>query len=192
LWERQSLTRLRWIGGDEELGNAVLSDVREHVFHSPLPAGWVTTTVDMRKKMESRTRTRGEAIVDIKLGAGAMVDIEFLVQMLQLAGAVPAEVRGRDVFTVLRASSAPLVTEHERDRLIEAYALYRRLELHIRITLGEHGSILPVQERLDTLARCTVRSTGAELSTRIQSMMTGVRALFLEIAERISRSVPTP
>jgi glutamine synthetase adenylyltransferase len=85
-----------------------------------------------------------------------------------------------------------LVTENERDRLIEAYALYRRLELHIRITLGEHGSILPVQARLDTLARCAVRSTGAELATRIQLTMTGVRALFLEIAERISRSVPPP
>jgi [glutamine synthetase] adenylyltransferase / [glutamine synthetase]-adenylyl-L-tyrosine phosphorylase len=188
LWERQSLTRLRWIGGDEELGQRVLRNVQDHVFNAALPSGWVATTVDMRKKMESRTRTRGEAIVDIKLGAGAMVDIEFLVQMLQMAGAVPPEVRGRDVFTVLRATSAPLVTDSERERLTEAYALFRRLELFIRVTLGEHGSILPVQARLDTLARCAVHATGAELLTRVQSTMTGVRVLFLEIAERISRS----
>ena len=188
LWERQSLTRLRWIGGDEELGRAVLRDVHAYVFDSPLPAGWVLTTVEMRKKMEARTRTRGEEIVDVKLGAGAMVDIEFLVQMLQLAGAVPPEVYGRDVFTVLRASSAPLVTDSERESLIQAYALYRRLELHIRITLGEHGSILPVQARLDTLARCAVHTTGADLTTRLRSTMTGVRALFLEIAGRITGS----
>ena len=192
LWERQSLTRLRWIGGDEELGQDILREVREYVFTSPLPAGWVSATVDMRKKMESRTRTRGEEIVDIKLGAGAMVDIEFLVQMLQLAGAVAPEVRGRDVFTVLRAASAPLVTESERESLLQAYTLYRRLELHIRITLGEHGSILPVQARLDTLARVAVHTTGAELTSRLRSTMNGVRALFLEIAGRITRSSPVP
>jgi glutamate-ammonia-ligase adenylyltransferase len=184
LWERQSLTRLRWVAGDEDLGRAVLEDVWEFVFASPLPAGWVQTTVDMRKKMESRTRTRGEAIVDIKLGAGGMVDVEFLVQMLQLAGAVPVEVRGHDVFAILRAVEPPLVGVAERDLLVEAYALYRRLELYIRITLGDHGTILPVEGKLDTLARCALRMRGPELTARVASTMTRVRALFLEIAGR--------
>ncbi len=190
LWERQSLTRLRWIAGDEALGQAVLEEVRDFVFGSPLPPGWIQTTVEMRKKMESRTRTRGEAIIDIKLGAGGMVDIEFLVQMLQLAGAVPAEVRGADVFAVLRATSPPVVSAAERDLLADAYSFYRRLELSIRITLGEHGSILPVEGKLDTLARCAARSRGPELAARATSTMSRVRSLFLEIAGRMETTTP--
>lgn len=187
LWERQSLIRLRWVAGDADLGRTVLADVRRFVFDAPLPSGWVQTTVDMRKKMESRTRTRGDVIIDIKLGAGGMVDIEFLVQMLQLAGAVTPEVRGRDVFTVLGATDAPYVLPAERDLLREAYALYRRLELHIRVTLGDHGSILPSAEQLETLARVTLRMHGPELGARVSATMTRVRASFLEIAARLNR-----
>ncbi len=190
LWERQSLTRLRWIAGDEALGRAVLDDVREFVFGAPMPAGWIQTTVEMRKKMESRTRTRGAAIIDIKLGAGGMVDIEFLVQMLQLAGAVGPEVRGADVFTVVRAAPPTLISAAERELLADAYAFYRRLELFIRITLGEHGSILPVEGALETLARCAMRLRGPELAARTDATMRNVRSLFLEIAGRMETTTP--
>jgi [glutamine synthetase] adenylyltransferase / [glutamine synthetase]-adenylyl-L-tyrosine phosphorylase len=190
LWERQSLTRLRFVAGDDALGQDVLADVREYVFVSPLPAAWIATTVDMRRKMESRTRTRGDAIVDIKLGPGGMVDIEFLVQMLQLAGAVPPSVRGRDVFTVLRAADPPYVHPSERDLLLDAYSLFRKLELHTRITLNEHGSILPVQASLETLARCAARTRGPELAARVASTMSSVRARFLEITGRLASLTP--
>lgn len=185
LWERQSLTRLRFIAGDPGLGNAVRQEVRSFVFDTPLPPGWVQTTVEMRRKMESRSRTRGDAIIDVKLGAGGMVDIEFLVQMLQLAGAVPAAVRGRDVFTLLGAACSPFMKPEESDELIAAYALFRKVELFIHITLGDHGSVLPGGERLETLARCILRAPGEALTGRLRPTMQRVRDLFLSIAGRI-------
>jgi glutamate-ammonia-ligase adenylyltransferase len=84
LWERQSLTRLRWIAGDQEVGRAVSAMVNDHVYGLPLPAGWVDTIVDMRRKMETRSRTRQGDFIDVKLGPGGMADVEFLGQMIQL------------------------------------------------------------------------------------------------------------
>ncbi len=189
LWERQSLTRLRFICGDEELGAQILSDVRGFVFDSPLPAGWIQTTVDMRRKMESRTRTRGEAIIDLKVGAGGMVDVEFLTQMLLLQpGVIPDEVRGGNVFAVLRAAPPPLVTAEEQTVLIDAYRLYRKLELLLRITLEERGSLLPVESRLERLARCAGRMPAAELTRIVTTTMSSVRALFLTVARRMEQS----
>jgi len=188
LWERQSLTRLRFVCGDEELGRQVLADVRSFVFDHPLPPDWVKTTVEMRKKIESRTRTRGEAIIDFKLGAGGMVDVEFLVQMMLLQpGALPADVRGRDAFTLLRAAPPHLLTEPERTLLIDAYRLYRRLELLLRITLEERGSLLPVGAKMERLARCAGRMTPEDLTRTVASRMSAVRALFLAFAARLEQ-----
>jgi glutamate-ammonia-ligase adenylyltransferase len=188
LWERQSLSRLRFLCGNEELGRQVMADVRSFVFASPLPAGWIKTIVEMRKKMESRTRTRGEAIIDFKVGAGGMVDVEFLSQMLLLQpGVIAEEARGRDVFTILRAAPSPLLTSQEQTLLLEAYGFYRRLELLLRITLEERGSLLPVEARLERLARCAGRMSPEGLKGKVTGTMSSVRALFLSVANRLDQ-----
>ena len=188
LWERQSLTRLRFLCGDDELGGQVLREVRSFVFDSPLPADWVKATVAMRKKMESRTRTRGEAIIDFKLGAGGMVDVEFLTQMLLLQpGVLPEKVRGRDVLTLLRAIPSPFLTSEEQTLLIDAYRLCRRLELLLRITLEERGSLLPVGERLERLGRCAGRLSPEALTGTVTRTMSSVRSLFLAVAARLEQ-----
>jgi glutamate-ammonia-ligase adenylyltransferase len=193
LWERQSLTRLRYICGDEDLGRQVLDDVRSFVFGTPLPAGWIQTTVDMRRKMESRTRTRGEVIIDFKLGAGGMVDVEFLTQMMLLQpGLMPEDVRGRDVFTLLRAVPARMLTADERSLLLDAYRFYRRLELLLRITLEERGSLLPVGEHLERLARCAGRISPQELTGQVTGTMSTVRTLFLAVAHRLEQQAGSP
>jgi glutamate-ammonia-ligase adenylyltransferase len=91
LWERQSLTRFRWIAGDEQVVARIRVELQKLVYESPLPAGWVGTILKMRKTMESRIRTRGPAPVDLKLGRGGLVDVEFIAQM----GMLRAGRRGR-------------------------------------------------------------------------------------------------
>ena len=138
--------------------------------------------------MESRTRTRGEAIIDFKLGAGGMVDVEFLTQMLLLQpGVLPEKVRGRDVLTLLRAIPSPFLTSEEQTLLIDAYRLCRRLELLLRITLEERGSLLPVGERLERLGRCAGRLSPEALTGTVTRTMSSVRSLFLAVAARLEQ-----
>jgi [glutamine synthetase] adenylyltransferase / [glutamine synthetase]-adenylyl-L-tyrosine phosphorylase len=84
LWERQTMTRFRWIAGDPSVVETIRHELHALVYEAPLPPGWVGTILKMRQSMESRIRTRGPAPVDLKLGRGGLVDIEFLVQMALL------------------------------------------------------------------------------------------------------------
>jgi glutamate-ammonia-ligase adenylyltransferase len=186
LWERQMLTRLRFVCGDPAVGRAVLEEVGRFIRETPLPPDWVASIVAMRRKMESRTRTRGEAIVDLKLGPGGMADIEFLAQMCVLKpGCLPPSHRGGTVLNVLAAAGPAVLTPDELSRLQNAYRLYRRLEWLLRITLDERGACLPVEKNLETLARCHGRKSGRDLADLAGRTMREVRVIFLRSAARI-------
>ncbi len=186
LWERQSLTRLRFVCGDEVLGRKVISAAETFAYDAPLPPGWVRETVAMRRKMETRTHTRGPELLDIKRGPGAMADVEFLVQMIQLRHAgTERSYRGKSVPEVLRTTGLPLLTDGERTFLLSTYLFYRETEKLMRITLEERGSTLPAGAGLETLARCLIGSSGDALQSRLASSMKQVRDLFLDAAARI-------
>lgn len=188
LWERQALTRLRFVSGDETLGRKVVRAAEAFAFDTPLPAGWVEQTVSMRRKMETRTRTRGPELLDIKLGPGAMADVEFLVQMVQMRrGGEDGSLRGKSVPEILRAAGLPYLTDNERAFLLSTYLFYREAEKLMRITIEERGSVLPSDGALETLARCLIGSSGEALRTRLASSMRQVRALFLDVAARMEK-----
>jgi glutamate-ammonia-ligase adenylyltransferase len=185
LWERQSLTRLRPVAGSGKVGMDVLRRVRKFILETPLQSGWAEEIAGMRKRMESRTRFRGAAPVDIKLGPGGMVDVEFLAQMAQLALGKPARtLLGRSTEEVLAAVSPRILSENESRTLADTYAFYRKIELHLRITLEEHGSLLPEGPGLRTLARCM--GEGERLVATVEERMKRTRELFLTISGRMA------
>ncbi len=140
----------------------------------------------MRRKMEKRTKTRGPELLDIKLGPGAMADIEFLAQMLQMKyGAGQRELPGKSVPQLLRMTSLPVLSEQERASLLITYLFYREIEKLMRITLEERGSTLPAGPALETLALALKQSPGHTLQTRVAASMKETRALFLDLAGRI-------
>jgi glutamate-ammonia-ligase adenylyltransferase len=189
LWERQSLTRARFVCGDESLANAVVNDVESFVYEEPLPASWVDTIVTMRRGMETHSRTRGSQFLDIKRGAGGMVDVEFLAQMVQLKfGREHNALRHGNTVDILTFKELPCLTTAEADSLAADYGFYRQIEKLLRITLEERTSILPDGEKTDLLARCLGGTTGDALVSRLGTTMKGVRSLFLDISNRIAKA----
>ena len=192
LWERQSLTRLRYIAGDPSLGRYVARMAADWVYGAPLPAGWSQSIVQMRRRMESRSRTRGGSFVDIKLGAGGMADVEFIVQMFQLKfGASSPELREGKVAEILRSSALPAGIPADVGFLASAYTMFRRLEFLLRVALEDRGSLLPEGERLGTLARMYDGSSGTALESRVMGAMKRVRNEFLGVAGWIE-AAPVP
>jgi glutamate-ammonia-ligase adenylyltransferase len=186
LWERQSLTRVRFVCGDESLGKEVMRNIESYVFDSPLPPSWVQTIVAMRRKMESRSRTSHADHLDVKLGAGGMVDIEFIAQMFQLrSGRDQTGLRSKPTRAVLEASSTRL-RKGEEQVLTSSYYLFREIEKLIRISLEEPGSFLPIGPKLALLSRLLGHASADSFRGEVASMMKQVRRMFLEITERIS------
>jgi glutamate-ammonia-ligase adenylyltransferase len=191
LWERQSLTRLRFVAGDRVVGGYVSAFVSSWVYESPLPPGWGEKIVAMRRAMETRIRTRRSPFIDLKLGAGGMADVEFIVQMIQLKfGGARPEIRGGSVGTVLKGAWLPPGMPGEPVFLASAYAMYRRLELLIRIGIEERGWVLPEGKKLYRLARLYDGSSGTALESRVAATMKRVRQEFLEIAAFLEQAAP--
>ena len=179
LWERQSLTRIRFLCGNPELGKKVLTLVKRYVYQTPLPADWVLQISSMRRKMESRSRTRSSSFIDIKLGAGGMTDVEFILQMIQLRfGRGRPVLHSRSVPELLAVPDLPVLSNEDRMFLVESYMTYRRIETLLRITLEEHSSLLPEDEKLETLAHAAGFTSGPELAAGIADRMKRVRILF--------------
>ncbi len=135
LWERQALIRARVIYGDTELTTAIESAVSRTVYGQGLDDAGVTEIAGLRRRLEKELAKEGRGRTNIKTGRGGIVDIEFVVQMLQLShGAEHPEVRERDTVEAivgLRAIGA-LEAGHA-DKLREAYGFLRRLEARMRL-----------------------------------------------------------
>ena len=187
LWERQALTRCRFVCGDPRLGEDVLRLVGHFVYESPLPAKWTTIAVEMRRKMEGRQRTRLSEVIDLKTGAGGMVDVEFVAQWCAMkAGAERQNLRNRPTVEVVEAIGPPWISSEEASSLIEAYRFYRIVEKTIRIMFDERSTLLPEERKLEILSRALSFPTSDALRTAVRSHMKATRTLFLRIADRFS------
>ncbi|MGA9119687.1 MAG: hypothetical protein WB699_10010 [Bacteroidota bacterium] len=186
-WERQSMTRMRWICGDASVGAQAMSMAARFVYELPLPRDWVGQVSAMRKKMESKIRTSGKAVLDFKRGSGGMVDVEFIVQMIQLRfGARIPEFRSMPLFRLLAADACPVLTAGERKTLAGHYAYFRRTEAMIRLALEGRSAVLPSGPPLETLAQCSAHLDGEEFHSAMLVRMNEVRTLYLSICDRLS------
>jgi len=81
-WERQMLLRARPCGGDPETGQRVMGMIDAVLLENPPPNP--RSLHEMRMRMErERIASLGGKGIHLKLGAGGMADIEFLVQYHQ-------------------------------------------------------------------------------------------------------------
>jgi glutamate-ammonia-ligase adenylyltransferase len=84
-WERQALTRARPVAGDPELGRRFLALVEEAVWERPFEAVHEREIRRMKARVERERIPPGEdPRFHLKLGRGALADVEWTVQLLQL------------------------------------------------------------------------------------------------------------
>lgn len=185
LWERQSLTRLRFVCGNETVGRAVLDAAEERVYYAPLPAQWTESIVQMRRTMETRSRT-GRDVTDIKVGPGGIVDVEFTAQMIQLqAGRALPSLRGKPTRAVIAAAPPLTIPAADREHLISSYGFLRELEKFLRVALEDRGSVLPEDKPLELLAGCVGAADGAGLRDQVRAMMKENRRILLSVARSL-------
>jgi glutamate-ammonia-ligase adenylyltransferase len=140
----------------------------------------------MRRKIETRSRTRSRDFFDLKLGPGGIVDVEFLAQMIQLRfGRAHPEIRSKNTLDVLRLAGEQWFTPTEISPLADAYLMMREVEKLMRLTLEEKGTVLPDGKKLNLLARSFNGSSGDRLRDRLQTTAGQVRERFLSMSLRL-------
>ncbi|NIP99142.1 MAG: hypothetical protein GWM98_00985, partial [Nitrospinaceae bacterium] len=84
IWERQAMTRARFITGSAELGEKFIQAAHEFTYRPKLEYGSLIEISRLRDRMEKELARESKKGINVKLGAGGLADIEFAVQVLQL------------------------------------------------------------------------------------------------------------
>jgi [glutamine synthetase] adenylyltransferase / [glutamine synthetase]-adenylyl-L-tyrosine phosphorylase len=79
VWERQSLTRARFVGGDPAFADEAMTAVREAMLAVSWSPEMTAEICAMRDRLETSAPVRS-----LKRGPGGMTDVEFLVQAFQM------------------------------------------------------------------------------------------------------------
>lgn len=129
LWEKQALIKARPIAGNLELGDLFLTQVEPLIYNED-PQTIRANVLGMKSRTEEILRERGKEWGQVKLGAGSIRDVEFVIQYLQLLhGRDNPKLRKRSSLQALRRLHRfHLLSTEETRILTDGYIFLRTIE----------------------------------------------------------------
>jgi glutamate-ammonia-ligase adenylyltransferase len=152
-WEQQALVRARAVAGDAALAAEFARERGEVLRRSREPAQIIADICRMRSEWRKQRDRSDAGSLDLKQGAGALLDIQFLLQGLVLlqAHAHPELAADGDTPRLLKAcAQAGVLSAQAVDTLATAHA--ELLSRALSATLAGHHRVVPRDLVLD--ARC--------------------------------------
>jgi [glutamine synthetase] adenylyltransferase / [glutamine synthetase]-adenylyl-L-tyrosine phosphorylase len=136
LWERQALLKCRIVAGDRDFGRKVDELVRGFIYDRPLPPNAAEEIHRLRMRMEVELGREREDRLNLKVGHGGVVDVEFAVQYLQLLyGKERPPVRARSTQKALyELQRAGIITLEQYKVLDGGYRFLRSLDVRLRLS----------------------------------------------------------
>jgi glutamate-ammonia-ligase adenylyltransferase len=188
VWERQALIKARVVYGPPPLAACIERVVEGFVYRSPLRPEEAREIRRLRGRMERELARESAGHVNIKTGRGGLVDIEFLVQMLQLSyGPCLPAVRCRATRAALDALyEQQVIPEEVWHILSDGYRFLRRLEQTLRLI---HDRAVEDLERADMDVVVVGRRLG--LSGEPQAVAEQLWAAYTARREAIRRQYET-
>ena len=154
IWEWLAYVKLRGVAGDLDLAKQTEFEARQ-IIHKNAQEFKIkdsefeilkneTWRVRERLEEEKAGKNRKSKEIDIKFGAGGMLDVYFAVRFLQLRDNVPdhAENRSTD-FMLEKLFKNNSLDEQEFENFSSGYAFLSELDHHLRLTVGR-SSRLPL------------------------------------------------
>ena len=156
-WEKAAFMKARPVAGDLRLGWQVIRTIDPIIYRSSMDFAAVSAIKEMKEKIEA-AKGRSGSEFDVKIGAGGIRDVEFVVQALQLlhGGRIP-QVRERSTQRALTALAEVGVLPAERSAgLLAAYRFLRRTENRLQMEGERQIHRLPKERpALERLARAS-------------------------------------
>jgi glutamate-ammonia-ligase adenylyltransferase len=168
-WEHQALVRARGVAGDAGLLEA-FEDVRAQTVGRPRDRELLhADIVKMRQRMRAELDRSDAARMDLKQGAGGVVDLEFLLQagVLGTASAHPALLEPRDTPGLIKALAASSWLSPERASALQS-AHATLLELGLACTLDRRPRMAAPSDALEQ-ARAAISAACVEANLPFDS-----------------------
>jgi [glutamine synthetase] adenylyltransferase / [glutamine synthetase]-adenylyl-L-tyrosine phosphorylase len=179
LWERQALTKARPVFSTGDVAARATELFVQAAYEHSWQATYAAEIQAMRRRLEE-----GAPRGNLKRGPGGIVDIEFTVQMLQLAhGGKHAAVRVANTLAALAVlPTVGVLAAKDADFLTKSYCYLRSVECGLRLMNSTARNTLP-QDALE-LAKLAQRQGAASpqaLLDQCQEYMAGNRERFERI-----------
>ena len=158
-WERYAMIKGRILGADEQDPNVKTLQqlLRPFVYRRYIDFSVIQALREMKGKIEREVRRRGLKD-NIKLGAGGIREIEFIVQVFQLIrGGREIKLQQHELLKLLpEIRDLGLITPQQYHELREAYIFLRRTENVLQAIDDQQTQLLPTDEenRLRLMVAC--------------------------------------
>jgi glutamate-ammonia-ligase adenylyltransferase len=187
IWEWLAYVKLRGVAGDLDLATSTENEARK-IIHENARQADVQELKDetwrVRKRLEEeKSAIRKGKEIDIKFGAGGMLDIYFAMRFLQLRDNVPDDAANRSTFFMLNKL-------HEKNSLStedlhifkNGYEFLSELDHHLRLTVGRSPR-LPIanQTALQTIVKRMKLASIKDLLEQLTFYRLNIRASFENI-----------
>lgn len=194
LWEKQAMLKARPIAGSAALGTSFLENIRPLLFTAS-EAQILAGVQAMKSKIEQRLKQRGKLYSEVKLGAGSIRDIEFLVQALQLIHGMqePRVLTANTLDALVRQAEFGLISAHWYRQLRTGYVFLRTVEHSLQLLHNQQTHELPTDSRqLQWLAHRLDYPDAATLMARFEEHRVAVRTIFEQCLRVESARAGTP
>lgn len=155
-WERQALTKARFVAGDAELGARFAGLAAEFTYERPMTDEDARAIRRMKARIERERIPPGEdPQFHLKLGRGSLSDVEFTVQLLQLVhGGDQPDVRVPGTIAALeRLRAQGLLDADDTEVLEDAYRFCERARNALYLQSAQPSDALPTDRaELERLA----------------------------------------
>lgn len=150
-WERYALIKARVCAGDKRRGQELMQSLQPFVFRRYIDFGAFESLREMKGMIAREVRRKGMDD-NIKLGAGGIREVEFIVQAFQLIrGGVEKRLQQRGLLPVLQVlAERQLLPLAVTEKLAEAYLFLRVVEHRVQMLHDQQTQMLPEnpEERL--------------------------------------------
>lgn len=185
LWEIQAFTRARFCLGSNKIFSFVLELINDRIEKLTPTKSFASYVLKMRERMEKKVQP---GKVDIKLSPGALTDVEFIAQILQMINFRNFKNIEKNTAKALSLLfKYDLLKEREYQTLLSNYEFYREIEKFLRVSLWTKSNTIPDDpEKLEYLSLCLGYKLADEFVDSIKSRAKRTREIFINILERFT------
>ncbi|MDP4536172.1 bifunctional [glutamate--ammonia ligase]-adenylyl-L-tyrosine phosphorylase/[glutamate--ammonia-ligase] adenylyltransferase [Alkalimonas collagenimarina] len=184
-WERYAMLKARVINPDGKHSIELKQMLRPFVYRRYIDFSAIESLRRMKQLIEQENRRRNRSD-NIKLGAGGIREVEFIVQTLQLirGGRIP-QLQQPSILAAL-----PILVEHQllttdqQQQLTSDYLFLRRVEQLLQGMDDQQTQTLPTDAELQQqLIRGLHYSSWTELQQQVEQAMLRIHREFLQVIE---------
>lgn len=185
VWEWLAYVKLCAVAGDRNFGKqtevAARSAIHELAQQTDV-AQLAAETRRVRARLEKERVVRRGSAINIKHGAGGMLDVYFAVRYLQLRDNVPDDENRTTLKMIERLRDSTSIDENDFKALYEGYRLLRLVDHETRLIVGRSATIPgPGHSAMADIARRLGYTAADVLVSELESKMSNVRAAYERI-----------